>query len=102
MSALAAFPLSYSSRPDGRRLESHQGGLRYHPLMDDNLRSEAGLLSPARAQSGLLRQDLCAQLTTLNHCGLGGIGRSLADGLFALVLQLRHAMCAIAPASARC
>jgi hypothetical protein len=36
-------------------------------------------------------QDLCAQLVTLDHYGLGGVGCALVDGLLALVVRSKHA-----------
>jgi hypothetical protein len=62
-------------------VERRENGDRFHPLMDP-LWQEAGVASPA--------QDLCAQLTTLNHYGLGGVGCALVDGLLALAVRSKH------------
>jgi hypothetical protein len=51
----------------------------------------ADVVAPALASYlELSRQDLCAELTTLNHYGLDGVGCALVDGLFALVAQSRR------------
>ena len=64
-----------------------------HLLMANNSRPEAGVISPAFAEgSELLRQNLCAELTTLNHYGLGGISCALVDGLSALAVRSRRAV----------
>jgi hypothetical protein len=64
-------------------LEPCKKGVWPHLLMDDSSRPEAGVVSPALAGgSELLCQNLCAELTTLNHYGLGGAGCALAEGLF--------------------
>jgi hypothetical protein len=77
-------------------LEPGEKGVRSHPLMDDNLCPEAGVVPPALAgYSRLLRQDLCAQLTTVNHYGLGGVGCALVDGLLALAVESKRAARAI-------
>jgi hypothetical protein len=77
-------------------LEPCKKGVWPHPLMDDSSRPEAGVVSPALAGgSELLRQNLCAELTTLNHYGLGGAGCALADGLFELAVRSRRAARAI-------
>jgi hypothetical protein len=36
-------------------------------------------------------QDLCAQLVTLDHYGLGDVGCALVDGLLALAVRSKHA-----------
>jgi hypothetical protein len=77
-------------------LEPCKKGVSLHPLMDDNLSPEADLFPRALGGgSELLRQNLCAQLTTLNHYGLGGVGCALVDGLFALAVQSRRTARAI-------
>ena len=54
---------------------------------------EAAVVFPAVAGgSELSRQDLRAELTTLNHYGLGDVGGALVDGLFALAVRSRHAI----------
>jgi hypothetical protein len=64
--------------------------------MNDNSRPEAGVVFAALAGGPeLLRHDLCAELTTLNHYGLGGVGCALAGGLFALAVRSRRAARAI-------
>jgi hypothetical protein len=68
-------------------------GVCPRPLMGDSLCPEAGVVFPALAGgSELLRQNLCAELTTLNHYGLGGVGCALVDGLFALAVRSRRAV----------
>jgi hypothetical protein len=63
-------------------LEPGENGVRCPPLMDDNSSPEAGVVSRALAgYSELLRQDLCAELTTLNHYGLGAVGCALVEAL---------------------
>ena len=77
-------------------LEPCKKGGYPHLLMKDNSRPEAGVVSAAFAGgSELLRQDLCAELTTLNYYGLGDVGCALADGLFALAVRSRRAVRAI-------
>jgi hypothetical protein len=64
--------------------------------MRDNSCPEAGVVSAALAGgSELLRQDLCAELTTLNHYGLGGVVCALVDGLFALAVRSKRVVSAI-------
>jgi hypothetical protein len=63
------------------------------PLTNDNSCREAAVVFPAFAGgSELSRQDLRAELTTLNHYGLGGVGCALVDGLFALAVRSRRAL----------
>ena len=77
-------------------LEPRKKGVSLHPLMVDNLSPEADLFPLALGGgSELLRQNLCAQLTTLNHYGLGGVGCALVDGLFALAVRSSRAARAI-------
>jgi hypothetical protein len=77
-------------------LEPCKKGAGPHPLTNDNSRPEAGVVSVALAGgSELLRHDLCAELTTLNHYGLGGVGCALVDGLFALAVRSSRAWRAI-------
>jgi hypothetical protein len=77
-------------------LEPCKKGVWPRSLTDDNSRPDACGLSPAfTGGSELLRQDLCAELTTLNHYGLGGVGCALADGLFALAVRSKRLMSAI-------
>jgi hypothetical protein len=74
-------------------LVERRQGIRSHPLVDDHLWLEAGVASSACARcTELVRQDLCAQLTTLNLYGLGGVGCALVDGLLALAVRSKHAM----------
>jgi hypothetical protein len=62
-------------------LEPGERGGRCPALMDDNLSREAGVVPRAFADyPELLRQELCAELTTLNHYGLGDVGCALVDG----------------------
>jgi hypothetical protein len=71
-------------------------GIPSHPLKDDNLPPEAGVVPPHLAgYSELARQDLCAELTTLNHYGLGGVSCALVDGLFAIAVQSKRTARAI-------
>jgi hypothetical protein len=63
-------------------VERHENGARSHPFMD-HLWQEAGVAYPA--------QDLSAQLTTLDHYGLGDVGCALVDGLVALAVRSKHA-----------
>jgi hypothetical protein len=73
-------------------LEPGKKGVCAHLLMNDNSRPEDGVVSLALAGgSELLRHDLCAELTTLNHYGLGGVGCALVDGLFALAVRSSRA-----------
>jgi hypothetical protein len=61
-------------------VEPYKKGAYLHLLMNDNSCTEAGSVSAALpAGSELLRQDLCAELTTLNHYGLVGVGCALVD-----------------------
>ena len=61
--------------------------------LDDNLSPEAAVVPWALAgYSELMRQDLCAELTTLNLYGLSGVGCALVDGLSALVVRSKHAI----------
>ena len=54
---------------------------------------KARVVSSVRARgSEMLREELCARLTTLNEYGLGRVGRALVDGLFALAVRSRHAI----------
>jgi hypothetical protein len=77
-------------------LAPRKKGLYPHLLMRDNSCPEAGVVSAALAGgSELLRQDLCAELTTLNQYGLGGVGCALVDGLFALAVRSKRAVSAI-------
>jgi hypothetical protein len=70
--------------------------------MECDLRPEAERIPAALAgYSALLRQDLCAELTTLNNYGLSGFGCALVDGLFALAVQSRRAARAIGGSIAR-
>jgi hypothetical protein len=74
-------------------LEPCKKGVCPHSLIDYNSCQEAGDVSPAFASgSELLRQNLCAELTTLNHYGLGGVGCALVDELFALAVRSRRAV----------
>jgi hypothetical protein len=74
-------------------LEPCKKGAWPHPLTYDNSCREAAVVSSALAGgSELLRQNLCAELTTLNHYGLGGAGCALVDGLFALAVRSRRAL----------
>jgi len=50
-------------------------------MLTSNNPSRSG---PALA-SGLLRNDLCAQLAPLNRYGLAGVSAALVDGVIALV-----------------
>jgi hypothetical protein len=72
-------------------LEPGERGGRCPAVMDDNLSREAGVVPAAFADyPELLRQELCAELTTLNHYGLGDVGCALVDGLFALAVRSRR------------
>ena len=74
-------------------LEPCKKGVWPHSLMDDNSRPEACGVSPAFAGgSELLRQNLFAELTTLNHYGLGGVSCALVDGLLALAVRSGRAV----------
>jgi hypothetical protein len=74
-------------------LEPCKQGIFPYPLMDDSSSPEAGGVSAAFAGgSELWRQNLCAELTTLNHYGLGGVGCALVDELFALAVRSRRAV----------
>jgi hypothetical protein len=71
-------------------------GVSHCPLMDDHLGLEGGAVSQALAcYAELSRQNLCAELTTLNHYGLGGFGCALVDGIFALAVESGRAIRAI-------
>jgi hypothetical protein len=73
-------------------LEPGERGGRCPALMDDNLSREAGAVPPAFADySELSRQELRAELTTLDRYGLGDVGCALVDGLFALAVRSRRA-----------
>jgi hypothetical protein len=77
-------------------LEPGDGSVRFHRLMDANLCRQTDVVPPLfPGYLELLRQDLCAELTTLNHYGLGGLGSALVDGLFALAVQSRRVARAI-------
>ena len=77
-------------------LEPCKKGVCPHFLTNDNSRPEADVVFGALAGGPeLLRQDLCAELTTLNHYGLGGVGCALVDGLFALAVRSSRAVRAI-------
>jgi len=77
-------------------LEPRKKGVYPHLLMKDNSCPEVGVVSAALAGgSELLRQDLCAELTTLNHYGLGGVSCALVDGLFALAVRSKRVVSAI-------
>jgi hypothetical protein len=84
-------------------VERYKKGAYPHLLMNDNWCPEAGAVSAAlAADSKLLRQDLCAEFTTLNHYGLGGVGCPLVDRLFALAVRSRRAARAIHGSVADC
>jgi hypothetical protein len=77
-------------------LEACKKGAWPHPLTNDNSCREAAVVFPALAGgSELSRQDLRAELTTLNHYGLGDVGCALVDGLFALAVRSRRVVSAI-------
>jgi hypothetical protein len=77
-------------------LAPRKKGLYPHLLLRDNSCPEAGVVSAALAGgSELLRQDLCAELTTLNHYGLDGVGCALVDWLFALAVRSKRVVSAI-------
>jgi hypothetical protein len=63
-------------------VERHENGARSDPWTD-RLWHEAHAAFPA--------QDLCAQLVTLDHYGLGDVGCALVDGLLALAVRSKHA-----------
>lgn len=74
-------------------LEPCKKGVWPHSLTDDKSRPGACEVSPAFAGgSELFRQNLYAELTTLNHYGLGGVGCALVDGLFALAVRSGRAV----------
>jgi hypothetical protein len=77
-------------------LDPGKKGACPHLLRNDNPCPAADVVSAVLAAgSELLRQDLCAELTTLNHYGLGGVGCALVDGLFALAARSRRAVRAV-------
>ena len=81
-------------------LEPCKKGAWPHPLTNYNSCynscREAAVVFPAVAGgSELSRQDLRAELTTLNHYGLGDVGGALVDGLFALAVRSRRVVSAI-------
>jgi hypothetical protein len=72
-------------------VEPGEGSARFYRLMDDNLCPQADVVPPPLSgYTELLRQDLCAELATLNRYGLGNIGCALVDGLFTPAVQSRH------------
>jgi hypothetical protein len=77
-------------------LEPCKRGAWPHRLTNDSSRREAAVVFAALAGgSELSRQDLRAELTTLNHYGLGDVGCALVDGLFALAVRSRRVVSAI-------
>jgi hypothetical protein len=66
-----------------------------HLMTNDNSCREAAVFPALAGGSELSRQDLCAELTTLNQFGLGDVGCALVDGLFALAVRSRRVASAI-------
>ena len=81
-------------------LEPCKKGAWPHPLTNYNscynsCREAAAVFPAVAGGSELSRQDLRAELTTLNHYGLGDVGGALVDGLFALAVRSRRVVSAI-------
>ena len=73
-------------------LEPCKKGIFPYPLVDNSSLEADGVSAAFAGGSELWRQNLCAELTTLNHYGLGGVGCALVDELFALAVRSRRAV----------
>ena len=65
------------------------------PLVDKRQFAPRGRCLFAALAGGSELSRLRAELTTLNHYGLGDVGCALVDGLFALAVRSRRVVSAI-------